>query len=179
MSTVNKFLLKLDDSIFNGSIQVSEAGVEQVAHKLYTDVLEGKTSAINMVEMFKFIDEVGSSVKAKADLNGKYKFVDLVRDEITRNSENGKSCTSKYGTKLELAETGAKYDYSACGDPEWDEINKKFKEIEIQRKKREKFLQTISDKGMTLVNEDTGDITKLFPPIKTSTSSFKQTLLKD
>jgi hypothetical protein len=179
MSTVNKFLIKLEDSKYDGSIQVSEAGVEKVADKLYMDVLEGRTSAINLVEMLKFVETVGSVVKGKSDLNGENKFVDLVRDEIARNSDDGKSCSSKYGTKLELAETGVKYDFTACADPEWDDLDKQMDALKEKIKAREKFLKTIGDRGMTLLDEGTGEIKKLFPPIKTSSSSFKQTLLKN
>jgi hypothetical protein len=177
--TTNKFLIKLEDSSYDGKIAVSEAGVERVADKLFNDVLEGNTSAINMVEMFKFVEQVGTKVKGMSDPSGKYKFVDLVRDDIKRNSEDGKSCKSKYGTKLELAETGTSYDFTACKDPEWNELNKTMTILKEKIKGRENFLKTIGDKGLTQVNEETGEITKLFAPIKTSTSSYKQTLLKD
>lgn len=177
--TTNKFLIKLEDSSFNGNIAVSEAGVERVSDKLFQDVLEGKTSAINMVEMFKFVEEVGKKVKGMADPSGKYKFSELVRDEIKRNSEDQKSCKSKYGTKFELAETSTSYDFTACKDPEWNSMDKTMKALKEKIKERETFLKTIGNKGLSFVNEETGEVSKLFPPIKTSTSSYKQTLLKD
>lgn len=175
----NKFLIKLEDANYNGQINVSENGVEKVANKLFNDVLEGNTPALSMIEMFNFIDKVGSKVKGMADLNGKYQFVDLVRDEIKRNSEDGRSCKSKYGTKFELAETGTQYNFKVCGDEEWNQLNKQLEELKDRIKKRETFLKTISESGLSTLDEETGEVKKIYPPIKTSTSSYKQTLLKD
>jgi hypothetical protein len=177
--TKNNFVIKLENTGFDGSIQVSEDGAEQVGERIYNDVLEGRTSAIAVVEFLKYLDQISSVVKGKSDLNGEYKFVDLVRDEIKRNSEDGKSCLTKYGTKLELAETGTKYDFTACGDPEWEDLEKQSKELDTKKKEREKFLKTIGDKGLIITDEETGETKKLFPPIKTSTSSYKQTLFKN
>lgn len=177
--TTNKFLIKLENSTYDGKVQISESGVEQVSQKLFNDVLEGRTPAMSVVELFKFVEQIGTKVKGMADPTGKYKFVDLVRDEIKRGSDDGKSSNTKYGTKFELAETGTEYDYTACKDAEWDGLNKQSIALKLKMKEREKFLKTIGDKGLTTVNEDTSEVTKLFPPIKTSTSSYKQTLLKD
>lgn len=183
MSTVNKFLIKLDESNYNGKVSVSEAGVEQIAIKLYEDVLEGRSGAIAVAEMLKFVGEVETKVKAMSDVNDQNKFVDLVRDEIKRNSDNGKSCTSKYGTKLELAETGTKYNFTVCGDPEWNYYTAEAAKIKKKIEQREAFLKMLTnpypvgnviDPGTGEVHEDV----ELNPPIKTSSSSFKQTLLK-
>lgn len=183
MSLENKFLIKLDESNYNGQVSISDQGVDQVATKLYNDILEGHTTAVTVAEMFKFVEEVGKSVKGKSDDNGQNTFVDLVRDEIKASSDNGKSFTSRYGTKLELAETGTKYDFSICGDPLWDYYTTQMEFLKELIKKRETFLKTITvpySVGNLLIPE-TGELhesVELNPPIKTSTSSYKQTLLK-
>lgn len=179
----NKFLIKLDESNYNGQVQISDQGVDQVATKLYNDVLEGRVTAVTVAEMLKFVDEVGTKVKAKTDDNGQNSFVDLVRDEIRRNSDNGKSFISSYGTKLELAETGTKYNFKACNDPLWDYYQAQMVLLKEIITKRETFLKTITASypvGNILIPE-TGDLhenVELCSPIKTSTSSYKQTLLK-
>ena len=65
MALENKFLIKLDESNYDGQVQISDQGVDQVAANLYDDILEGRTTAVVVAEMFKFIDEVASSVKGK------------------------------------------------------------------------------------------------------------------
>ncbi|MCK9521052.1 MAG: hypothetical protein M0R74_18815 [Dehalococcoidia bacterium] len=59
------------------------------------------------------------------------------------------------GAVLRKSEVGVKYDYDACGDPLWNDLNKQEKELSEKRKEREKFLQNIPwDKG--IVDPDTG-----------------------
>lgn len=112
-----KFLIQLDESKVNRSLPICKSSVLQVADDLFNQVLEGKVSAVNTAELIKFMEEVAKEVKGKTDETGKYSFVGLVRDEIKASSTNGKDLLSKYGTKLELAETGTKYTFDKCEDP--------------------------------------------------------------
>lgn len=178
------FLIKLDDVNHKNKLPISKSGVNSVAGKLYEDVIEGRTSAISLAEMFKFMEEVSKELKDFTDMNGKNRFVDLVRDEIVRNSDDGKSCVSRYGTKIELSENGTKYDYTSCNDPYWNYLNKELEALKKKMDKRQIFLRTIE--GATpvgnVLNPDTGELhenVELYPPIKTSSSSYKQTFLKD
>lgn len=78
---------------------------------------------------------------------------------------------SAFDVDITKSMLGVKYDYSACGDTEWNEINEKFLEISKQKKEREKFLQSLT-KPLTEVNEETGEITKIYPPVKTGTEGL-------
>ena len=178
------FLIQLDNSKVKQSIQISKSGVEDVSQNIYDQVLSGKVSAIDAAEMLKFVSEVAENVKSKADINGNNKFVDLVRDEIKASAEDGIKTTSKYGTILELAETGVKYDFTSCGDPVWGYLEEEIKKLDKLKKNREKFLKTISKSFPigNVLNDITGELYEdvtLHPPVKTSTSSFKQSLLDD
>lgn len=181
--TENKFMIRLDESDYNGQVQISEVGVSQVASKLYDDIIEGRSTAVQVAEMFKFVEEVSKKVKGMTDDNDKNSFTDLVRDEIKASSDNGKSFTSRYGTKLKLAETGVNYDFTACKDPLWDYYQTQLVLLKEIIKERETFLKTIKVSypvGNLLVPE-TGELhenVELHPAIRTSTSSFTQTLLK-
>ena len=44
------------------------------------------------------------------------------------------------GAKLSQSETGVKYKYEDCGDPEWFDLNKQIEKLTEKRKEREKFL---------------------------------------
>lgn len=71
------------------------------------------------------------------------------------------------GAELRQSEVGVKYLYEDCGDPVWNELNKKSEELATKKKEREKFLQTIPyDAG--IVDADSGVfITR--PPKKSKT----------
>lgn len=88
---------------------------------------------------------------------------------------------AKYGSKhtfgdctLEEAEAGVKYDYSACGDSELNDLVNLKNEIEIKIKARQAFLKHIPIKGIADAN--TGEV--VFPPAKSSTTIIKTTFKK-
>lgn len=83
-----------------------------------------------------------------------------------------------HGTKLELAETGVKYDYTHCGCSELTELYQTKETISEKIKSLESFLKALDDGGVTIVKESTGEIEKWFPPAKTSLSSYKATICK-
>ena len=175
------FQIQLNESKFDKELQISKGNAIGVANTLYQQVLDGQTSAINVAELFKFMEHVGEQIKGMADENGKNKFVDLIRGEISRLSDESGNYTSKFGTVFKQAETGVKYDYTKCGDPLWNYYNTEMEKLDKKKKKRETFLKTIAvayPAGNVLVPE-TGELhenVEIKPPIKTSNSSYMQTL---
>jgi predicted RNA-binding Zn-ribbon protein involved in translation (DUF1610 family) len=115
--------------------------------------------------MENFIKEVRSSKE----------FTDYVREEV---SKNGKTITNSSGAKIELAETGVKYDFTNCGDIILQELNHAAEVIETHIAERKDFLKTCTIKGTTLLHEETGEAYTVYPPTKTSNSSYKITLRK-
>lgn len=113
--------------------------------------------------MENFIKEVRSSKE----------FTDYVRDEV---SKNGKDITNPSGAKIELAETGTKYDFSQCSDPVLVQLEAKLETVEDMIKDRKEMLKKVSASGMDILIDD--ELIKVFPPSKTSTSSYKITLSK-
>jgi hypothetical protein len=113
--------------------------------------------------MENFIKEVRSSKD----------FTEYVREEV---GKNGKDITNPSGAKIELAETGTKYDYSGCNDSALIEVESNLVEIESLISDRKAWLKTIPAEGMEVVIGD--EIVRVYPPTKTSTSSYKITLSK-
>ncbi len=113
--------------------------------------------------MEKFIEEVRSS---KA-------FTDYVREEVAKN---GKEITNSSGAKIELAEAGTKYDFSQCQDPILAQLQAKFEGAKAMLDERKAYLKNIPSAGVDVLIED--EIVKLYPPSKTSSSTYKITLAK-
>lgn len=122
---------------------------------------------LEAAEMISVMETFIKEVRASKD------FTDYVRDEV---SKNGKDITNASGAKIELAETGVKYDYSKCGDDILISLEKQLELIEIDIDQRKQFLKTLPLSGIEIVNED--EVTKVYPPSKTSSSSYKITLCK-
>lgn len=50
----------------------------------------------------------------------------------------------KYGCEITERVTGASYDFTACDDEEWSDLDAQIKELDAKKKEREKFLKTIT-----------------------------------
>ena len=79
-----------------------------------------------------------------------------------------------FTAKIEKSETGVKYDFTKCYDPEWQLALQHEQEFAEQRKEREAFLKTLKA-PLNMVTEDGEPIT-IYPPEKSSTSFIKVTL---
>ena len=98
---------------------------------------------------------------------------DCVMQEL---SKHGKSL-EMYGMKVEQKEVGTKYNYENSNDRIYDGLRARFRTLDTDIKDREKWLKSIPATGIDIVTED-GEVVKIMPPIKTSTSSFAVTLNK-
>jgi hypothetical protein len=181
MKKNTEFIIQLDKTKGN-IVEISKKGSVQAAKKIYDSILDGEKSAAQVAEMFKFVEETSKQLKDLVDDNGTNSFVDLVRDEIIRNADDKKSFTTKNGTKFEIFESAGKYDFSTCGDPVWNRLNAEAEKIDIKKKERESFLKSL--KKMTkienIIDPDTSELfenVELYPPIKNSTSTYKQTMI--
>ena len=118
-----------------------------------------------IAKMEAFIKEIRSSKD----------FVEMVRDEVSKYGNKG--TVTATGVKIELAETGVKYDFSQCNDYDLNCMLEQSEQLEAQIKERKEFLKTISKSGMDVVTSF-GEVIRIYPPSKSSTSNFKTTISK-
>lgn len=180
MEQTTEFVIKLDQTQYK-TPDITKKGAITAASKIYSAIMDDGESAVQVAEMFKFVEETQKQLKELTDDNGKNSFTDLVREEIARNSDNGKSFTTKYGNKFELMEAAGKFDFSTCGDPIWNDLNAQIENLKVAMKERESFLKSLKNMTkMDIVNPMTAEVyqgVELYPPIKSSTSTFKQTMI--
>lgn len=79
------------------------------------------------------------------------------------------------GNKITKAEHGAKYDYSNCGDPVYEKLLGESTLANDRLKGREIFLKSLKE-PLTVVDEDSGEVSKINPPTKKSTSGLNVTI---
>lgn len=79
-------------------------------------------------------------------------------------------------SKVEIKEVGVKYDFKQCGDPVLDRLQWELEKAEKAVKDREALLKTVSEKGLTVTEEETGETFTVYPPAKSSTTSVAITL---
>lgn len=136
-------------------------------------------------EVARFSKQLVESVKSGnsdpleliVQLHALTKVYELVREEI---EDNINKAADKYSEKrfaingafVEKAELGTKYRYETSKDIEWERLNTDFETAKARKSEREDFLKTLRE-PMTLVNQETGEVYTVKPPLKTSKTGVK------
>jgi hypothetical protein len=157
----------------NYSLPVISAGYTKTQLKIAADsVVSDIIENGNALPAAEALSAMESFVK---EVKGNKQYIDFVRDEIAKH---GKAANTASGTKLELAEVGTKYDFSRCEDPKIIELENKINLLDSELADRKDFLKTVPLSGLLVTDEETGETYKVYPPAKTSTSSYKVTIAK-
>lgn len=85
-----------------------------------------------------------------------------------------KSRFEAHNVEMQVAEVGTKYDYSAT--KKWVELQDQIDEIKAKQKQVEAMCKSLKSKTIT-VDEETGETLEFYPPVKSSTTSIKRTIL--
>ena len=142
-----------------GELTPSKANIEVVSNQLAETVKNGNADPIEFAIRLKFIKEC-----LDASMN-------LIQDDLIKAIGNG---TTLYGAKVEVAESGVKYDYSA--NEQWSELESQIKPLKEAQKAIEDQIKMATKVGKSFVDESTGEL--ISPVKKTSTTTPKITLSK-
>ena len=145
---------------------LTKTQVKVIAQKSIQELLNNG----NILEAAEMISVMETFIK---EVRASKEFTEYVRDEV---SKNGKDITNPSGAKIELAETGVKYDYSQCGDYQLQMYEQQLESLENSIDMRKQFLKTLPPSGIEIVDGD--EVHRVYPPSKSSTSSYKITLSK-
>jgi hypothetical protein len=145
---------------------LTKTAIKSRAAKFVENVLE-IGNPLEAAQFIKTMEEMIAGVKADK------KFIDYVREEVTKH---GKIYETPNGAKIENFEAGTKYCYDKCGDVILIELLQKQAKLDEEVKKRQDFLKTVPDDGIDIRVED--ELVRVYPPSKTSTSTYKITLAK-
>lgn len=149
-------------------INLTKSSAQDHAIRLCNFVADGHANALDMVTKLSYISDVIERAR------------ELLRphcvDEAMKYGK-GESIVAN-GAKVELAETGVKYDYSKCGDTAWENFNQQIVSAKESMKTREAFLKSLKA-SMSIADELTGgEMITVHPPQKSSTTNIKITFAK-
>lgn len=108
----------------------------------------------------QFTDE-----KEGKELTVAYKSLVLAEAE-----KNGKKFEFHNGS-FQIKEAGQKYDWSKCGDAELLQQMDVYEAMGKAIKERQDFLKTVKASGLDVVNQETGEVSRLYPPAVSSTTT--------
>jgi len=147
---------------------LTKSQIKNISHQFIEAISENGRiieTAELIAKMEAFIKEIRSSKD----------FIEMVRDEVTK--EGSKAKVTVTGVKIELAETGVKYDFSQCNDYDLNCLLEESERLEVQIKERKEFLKLLPKAGVDVVT-NFGEVIRIYPPSKSSTSNFKTTISK-
>jgi hypothetical protein len=73
--------------------------------------------------------------------------------------------------KISIRETGVDYDYRVCGDEVLNKLLSTKEQIDNEVRERRAWLNNVPSTGVSIVDKDTGEVSTIYPPAKTSTTT--------
>lgn len=150
-------------------IPTTKSEQESLASYFVKNVLNGEISAIEAVVQMKSISDTISLF---------FKNNEVRESTIKELERYGKGENSSYkGATIQIKETSVKYDFTGCNDPVWDKLNDAKRDIDEKIKNRESYLKLING-SKTEIDEETGEIYTIYPPSRSSSTSYAITFKK-
>lgn len=120
------------------------------------------------------------ALKAKVICKGWEQLAKQVQDGIDYYALNaatnyGEKSFDVYGASVTLKEAGVRYDYSNCGDKEWEELTDQINALTAKRKELEKVLSAHHEKWVK-TDIATGEVYEVMPPVRYGKESLAITL---
>jgi len=143
-------------------VTLSKESARAASEKIADMIFNGDANPLNLSSRIAWMISVLENAK------------ELIRDEAVRELEKHGGTVTMNNAEITKVEAGVKYKYDSCGDYEWEANDSLIHSATEARKKREAFLRSLQ-KPMTHVNEDTGEIETINPPVRTSTTTVKIT----
>jgi hypothetical protein len=138
--------------------------IQNFSIKIISELESGMIKPLDLLKQIKCFEKVIEQTKDT--------LLKMAREEAEKYG--AKSFEYK-GVKIELAEVGTKYDYSQCNDFVLAKVSEDLSKLNESKKQRETFLKSLKE-PINLVDEESGDVIQVLPPIKSSTSSLKVTI---
>jgi len=78
-----------------------------------------------------------------------------------------------WGATVTKAENGTKYDYSVSNDAVYNDLAAEMEALKEKIKARQAIIKAAPKTGLEITNPETGELMKVYPPIKSSESFIK------
>lgn len=143
---------------------IDKTTAAEMAQLIISAIENGDVNALNLKIKIKAIENVIKTIKPILD-----------KEARSIAELEGQKSFTRLGSTVKLQETGVEYDYTNCQDPKHAKLTESFESAKAAKENREAYLKAL-DKSETIVDEDSGEIVTIYPPIKSSTSSVVITL---
>lgn len=146
---------------------LSKSLVKTMSENLINEANEGNIDVLSALAHLEFMSQVIDVAKEQLRKQAV--------DEIEKYGMEAKSGVVKYGVTFKQKEAGVRYNFDNTDS--WKVLKSKEDEQAAIRKDLEDQLKSLKQK-ITVLDEETGELTDLYPPIKTSKTTIEITLAK-
>lgn len=149
--------------------QILETTKEQrteFTYQLIERLNAGELDPLKTHLQVKALEDMLETLKANKD------YKDAVLQAAVLNGKDFEYMSAKFN----IREVGVKYDFSQCGSNEYNDIMVDFNDVTKRKKDMEDFLKKVPHQGLDIINGVTGEVTKVYPPAKSSTTSVAVSL---
>lgn len=147
-------LIKLEPT--TNAKEIGRAMVESICH----DVAEGNINPLKQLIVLKSLENAIDEIRQN--------ILDQGIEEVRKYGKE----TDMNGYKISIINAGAKYDYSNCNHPVYNELSKKAAEIKAELTEIEKFLKSLKA-PLDMLDKETGEIYTIYPPVYSSKETLK------
>jgi hypothetical protein len=145
----------------------SKSQVKTTAASLLNEVEEGSIDTLSTLAHLEFMAQVIEL--AKEELRTR------AVAELDLYGAEARTGVIRHGVTFQQREVGVRYNFE--NTPVWNEVKAKEDAVANQRKELEEQLKVLKSK-QTILDEGTGELIEMNPPIKTSKTSVAITLSK-
>ena len=142
----------------------TKAEVESFSNNLINSIQWGEVDPLELDGRLKALEEMIKKVRSSEE---------MTENILTEAEKYGQKTFDAGKYKHQIKEVGVKYDFSDCGDSEYQDILDSLKFMQDKKKAREIFLKAIEEDQEVFGS----DGVQLLPPVKKSTTKVI-TLLK-
>lgn len=135
--------------------------VASFVKQVVTSVRNGDTNPIEVLVALRAIEAAAEEIREE------------IQENICREAEKySEKKFNAYGAIVEKTEVGTKYNYASSKDTIYERLQADLDTAKARLDERTAFLKTVKN-PMTIVDELTGEVVTINPPLKTSKSGLK------
>jgi hypothetical protein len=135
--------------------------VNTFAKGIIQSVKDGYENPLNVMLQIKAMEKAFEVIKKQ------------ISENVVTEADKYSGTTFQFrGVELAKGDVSTRYDYSHCGDTEWERRNTEAETAKARLSEREAFLKGLKE-PVTIVDEMTGEIVTVRPPLKSSTPGVK------
>lgn len=138
----------------------TKQGIEMFAGQLIHGVKNGNINPLELKAYLKAIQAIAEQVDGATK-----------EEQLTEAETYGSKAFHAFGYEIKIGEVGTKYNYDGCGDTEYERRKSEMLAAKTLVDERIQFLKGLKE-PLVLVDEMTGEVVKVYPPAKTSTTGL-------